>query len=284
METISVSLKETARRTLSILEAGQYTSAAGTTVPLREAQERAVAGTRLYTPTDLARWLSDATPEKAVTSPMVEVTDETTQLACQRLADEDVVALNFASARNPGGGFLNGAKAQEEDLCRCSGLYPTLLAQRGYYEANRAQRSLLYTDHAIYSPRVPFFRVRGADEPMDTLFLASVITAPAPNTGPILAKDASQEPAITETFRRRWRFVLAIAAEHGHRTVVLGAWGCGAFGGNPWVASRTAKDAISDPRFGGAFDRIAFAIPSRGRKSARNLEAFRGVLGSTSPR
>ncbi|MEZ4445373.1 MAG: TIGR02452 family protein [Polyangiaceae bacterium] len=274
-----MSLEEAARQTLALLEAGRYTTASGATVDIVEPQARAVAGTRLYTPQTLATWREPA-EETGLLGARVDVTDETTQQACQRLAGERVVALNFASARNPGGGFLNGAKAQEEDLCRCSGLYPTLLPQRGYYDANRATPSLLYTDHAIYSPRVPFFRVRGRDEPIAEPFLVSVITAPAPNTRPLLAKDPEAGPAIVETFLRRWRIVLGIAAEQGHAAIVLGAWGCGAFGGDPRVAATTARRALGDPRLAGRFRRIVFAIPGRGRQSARNLEVFRQTLSA----
>ena len=64
--------------------------------------------------------------------------DATTLEAAQQLAGESPHALlNFASARNPGGGFLGRAKAQEEDLCRCGGLYRTLVRQPEYYRINR---------------------------------------------------------------------------------------------------------------------------------------------------
>src|SRR6185312_12808515 len=99
-----------------------------------------------------------------------------------RECEPHVVALNFASAKNPGGGFLGGAKAQEEDLCRCSALYTCQLTQSAYYEVNRATSSMLYTDNIIYSPDVPFFRddrLQLLDEP----FTVSIITAPAPNAG-----------------------------------------------------------------------------------------------------
>jgi uncharacterized protein (TIGR02452 family) len=138
--------------------------------------------------------------------PDIEVTDETTQAAARRLVVVesvlDLVLLNFASARNPGGGFLSGAKAQEEDLARCSGLYPCLLTQPGYYEENRANESALYTDNIIYSPNVPWFRTRSRDVP-DTVFLASVITAPVPNAGVALQRDPTCGPDIEIALRRR---------------------------------------------------------------------------------
>ena len=46
---------------------------------------------------------------------------------CRRLHGEYkglcVGVLNFASAKNPGGGFLNGSMAQEESLAIASAMY-----------------------------------------------------------------------------------------------------------------------------------------------------------------
>jgi uncharacterized protein (TIGR02452 family) len=87
----------------------------------------------------------------------VKPSEQTPRLVQEEGVDDPVV-LNFASARNVGGGFLNGARAQEEDLARSCGLFRCLETQPEYYEVNRRTASLLYTDHIIYSPRVPWFR------------------------------------------------------------------------------------------------------------------------------
>ena len=184
-----------------------------------------------------------------------------------------MVLLNFASARNPGGGFINGAKAQEEDLCRCSGLYPCLLAQRGYYEANRGYESAIYTDHLIYSPSVPWFRTRSRDQP-DTVFLASVITAPAPNAGVVLTGEPGALPEVEVALRRRAGFVLAVAADNGHRTALLGAWGCGVFRNIPALVADAFGRWLESAKFAGAFDRIVFAIYDRSEQQT-TLSAFR---------
>ena len=59
--------------------------------------------------------------------------------------------LNFASAKSPGGGFLNGARAQEEYLARSSCLYQCI-RWNPMYAFHRANDDPLYTDYAIYSP------------------------------------------------------------------------------------------------------------------------------------
>ncbi|MCC6874212.1 MAG: TIGR02452 family protein [Sandaracinaceae bacterium] len=268
-----MSLAGVAKETLQILEGGCYVAPSGHEVSLAAELASAIAGTRLYRPEEAQALV--AARQSSQGAPRVEVTPETTQLAAWRLivdeGVEDPLLLNFASARNPGGGFLGGAKAQEEDLCRCSGLYPCLLEARPYYDANRAERSLLYTDHAIYSPRVPFFRT-ASRMLCERTFLASVITSPAPNAR---SERAQKDPAFARelepTFRRRAGQVLAIAAAHGHRSLVLGAWGCGAFRNDPTVAAGAFGAWLEDPRFGGAFDRVVFAVFDKTKELANRI-------------
>ena len=90
-----------------------------------------------------------------------ELTGESVMDAIIRLDREKAPAvgvLNFASARNPGGGFLNGSRAQEESLAASSNLYfiQTLPQNWVYYEINRQFSSTLYTDHMIFSRNTVF--------------------------------------------------------------------------------------------------------------------------------
>ncbi len=275
-----MTLKDAAAAMLSMIEAGEYQVDSGRTISFLESQSQAVLKTRLYTPEQLT--IIEAS---SGTTPLVRITDGTTQTIALEMVlanNGRVGLLNFASARNPGGGFLNGAKAQEEDLCRCSGLYPCLLRCMEYYDVNRIQSSLLYTDYAIFSPDVPFFKTRGTGELLSDPFLVSVITASAPNSGPYMrshsdVKIATQE--LRQTFQRRWSNVLRIARDQGITRLLLGAWGCGAFGGDPIMASETAKKAIE--KDGHGFDEIVFAIPAAGRQSKANLDAFRKTFKTT---
>jgi uncharacterized protein (TIGR02452 family) len=257
-----MSLKNTATQTLEILGSGFFLTQDGRRIDIEPALTNAAQGTRLYTPQQALATQQSLNPKPPL-QPAVEVTDETTQIAARRLVQSesvnDLVLLNFASARNAGGGFINGAKAQEEDLCRCSGLYKCLLTQPEYYEENRRQESALYTDHLIYSPNVPWFRTRSRDQP-DTLFFASVITAPAPNAGVVMEREEDGANKTETTLRRRAGFVLAVAAANGHRNVLLGAWGCGVFRNSPALVADAFGTWVESPEFTGAFDRVVFAI------------------------
>lgn len=263
----------TAEEVLGILEKGRYVAEDGCEHAIGDAVAAAVTGTRLYTPDALAEMLAER-KSGACVAMRIEVTGETTQAAAHRLVRggvRDLALLNFASARNPGGGFIRGAKAQEEDLARASALYLCLVSQPAYYAANRAQDSLLYTDHLIYSPRVPFFR---ADEALVAPFLATVVTAPAPNRGEVLRRDPSADAGVERAFRRRAGYVLAVCAAHGHRNLLLGAWGCGVFRNDPVLAADAFGAWLESDAFAGAFDSVVFAVYGRASEDA-NVRAFR---------
>ena len=188
----------------------------------------------------------------------------------------DVLALNFASAKNPGGGFLGGASAQEESLARASGLYATLEPRTGYYDANRRCGTALYTDHMILSPGVPVFR-DDADRLLEEPYRVSFVTCPAPNAGAVRANEPGRAGEILPTLRRRARGILGVAAAEGFDAPVLGAWGCGVFQNDPAEVAGVFADLLAG-EFKGAFARVAFAVLD-GSRDAATLAAFEGALG-----
>jgi uncharacterized protein (TIGR02452 family) len=210
-------------------------------VRLADAVAAACAGTVAYAPDDLDRLLADVTPGAAATH--IEVTGESSISAARRLYDcdenraaagsaERIAVLNFASARNPGGGYLGGARAQEEDLCRISALYTTLLQAPDHYAAHRASKDPAYSHRVIYSPDVPVYRdveYRLLEAPYPLAFL----TSPAPNAGVIARDHPSEVAALPDLLAARAARVLAVAARYGRRTLVLGAWGCSVFRNDP---------------------------------------------------
>jgi uncharacterized protein (TIGR02452 family) len=277
--------RATAQETVAILDRGEYAAPSGRTVRIAADLERSVLGTVLHTPEELDALLA-AGPSRAAAEPAagtrLEVTGETTLAAARRLraAGEVPFALNFASAKNPGGGFLNGAHAQEEGLARSSGLYASLRARRDFYDFHRGQGDLLYSDHMIYSPAVPVFRDDGGrllEEPYPVAFL----TSPAPNRGAI--RDPAKAALVPAVLAERARKVLAVAALHGHGRLVLGAWGCGVFGNDPHeVAAAFAGLLGPDGEWADAFEHVVFAVWDTAKGSPRHTafqEVFAGLTG-----
>ncbi len=275
-----------ADETVQILERGHYEGPNGV-VSIADALAHSARETTLYTPVDVAEILDQRFLEQAA-SPVSsheqprqpEVTNCTTFAGARALlADDptaDVLCLNFASAKKPGGGFLGGSQAQEEALARASGLYHSLLTQPDYYANNRSGRSSLYTDHMIYSPSVPVFRDDG-DQLLAAPFLVSIITAPAPNAGAIAKNQPTERDDIRPTMQRRIDAVLAIAKARRHRHLVLGAWGCGVFQNDPAEVAQLFRDGLESNRFAGAFDRVTFAVLDR-TEQRKTFETFRMVL------
>jgi len=264
---------ELGRATAQILEAGRYRTAAGKLVEIGELVRHAVDGTRAYPPDQP---IPDAQPGSQATR--FEVENETTLAAAHRLtaAGRRVAALNFASAKNPGGGFLSGARAQEESLARSSGLYACLAGQP-MYALHRARRDAMYTDYAIYSPDVPVFRTDDGTL-LEQPYLCSFITCPAVNARVVLQRDPSRRPEIRAAMAQRIARVLTIAALQSHDTLVLGAWGCGAFGNDSREIAELFKQALSG-RFHGVFSKVVFAIVDWSNDS-RFIGPFYGAFAS----
>lgn len=237
-----------------ILEAGEYRTPAGEIVPIAELVQRAVEGTVFYPHDETVPPFSRA---EHVTD--IEIRNESTLEAARRfVADGDrPAALNFASAKHPGGGFLGGARAQEESLARSSALYACINGNP-MYAMHRALGDGMYTSSMIYSPDVPVLR-NEEGELLATPYLCTMITAPAVNAGAVTKHDRGRHTEIRQEMERRIRKVLAIAAHHEHDALVLGAWGCGVFRNDPEEIAGLFRAALRT-EFHGVFRRVIFAI------------------------
>jgi uncharacterized protein (TIGR02452 family) len=251
-----------AQQTLDIVERRGYETASGRAVDLRASVDACLAGTRLIEPEQHEQYREIFRGKLfEIFDTQIEVRNETTLAGLTRLLADDsspVAVLNFASAKNPGGGFLGGSQAQEESLARSSALYASLMKCWDFYERHRALLSLLYSDAMIWSPHCPVFR-DDAGTLLDAPLLASFITSPAPNAGAAADNHPEELPLIPETLRRRADYVLRLAAFEGHRRLILGAWGCGVFRNDPVLVATVFAEHLCGA-WAGRFERVVFSV------------------------
>lgn len=221
-------------------------------------------------------------------SPMcrIEVTTESSFEALRRLKTKlknpipETCILNFASATQPGGGFLNGRGAQEETLSRQSALYPALLPQTEMYDYNKMKDDPYYSDYMIYSPNVPFFR----DDNYNFIypFRASVITSPAVNYAELMKRNQSGddvENKIEKVMKNRCRKILQLCISRGNRAIVLGAFGCGVFKNPPKMISNIFNDLLYKEGLGRNLTHVVFPIYSKdGSKDGFTYKTFHKIL------
>ena len=268
--------KAMARETLEIMARGFYTPEGGgqDRISIGEDLKESVRRSILITPEEGETILGAYHGPGGRPNPETRVENLSTVEALRTLVSEGktgIGVLNFASAKNPGGGFLNGANAQEESLAVSSTLYPTLTAHEEYYRENRAHRSMMYLDYAIYSPDVIFFR-DGGFRLTPAPVKASVLTLPAVNMGQVLLKGEDPEEA-RRVMRRRMGLALGIFARQQARHLILGAFGCGVFRNDPRDIAAWWSELLEGD-MGRSFDSVFHAVFDRSRDQ-RCIRAFR---------
>lgn len=192
---------------------------------------------------------------------------------------EKLGVLNFASYKNPGGGFMKSAMAQEEALCYCTNLYPALAAETGYYKAHNESgyNQGLYTDSSLLTKNITVM-ARDVDEYLlkSQRFTIDVLTCAAPNLFYLTRQNKHHSDLVKNTIRNRIVYILKeFALNTDADTIVLGAFGCGAFKNDPVVVAEAFKSVLEN-EFLGVFPNVIFAIPSGSFDSryAKNYQAF----------
>ena len=186
-----------------------------------------------------------------------------------------VCVLNFANAITIGGGWRNGAPAQEEQLCYRSTLSETLLPR-------------LYPmgdEECIYSPHVIIFREnekRGYSymwsNKRDPLPQVSVISMAAQKHPVTTKADKYRKDADRKLMKDKMRMILRTAGHNRHQLLVLGALGCGAFGHPAQGVADCWKEVLDEVEFQGFFNLIVFAIYDTGKNKKDNYNIFRATL------
>ena len=204
--------------------------------------------------------------------------------------DQKVAVHNFASTSNPGGGVVKGSSAQEECLCRCSGLYFSLDTKRmwdGFYSSHRNAHDPIHNDDIIYTPAVTVFKTDTANPklmPEEDWFEVDAITCAAPNLRSNLTNKWNpsdgqavkiKDNDLLVLHKKRLRRLLNVAVLEGVETIILGAFGCGAFRNTPEVVTLANKNVIKE--YLHAFKNIEFAVYCS-PKDDRNYKIFERVL------
>lgn len=211
------------------------------------------------------------TPRSAPTSVAVADCDGVTAvlaLAQRAVAGSPPPAiLNFANAEQRGGGYVTGATAQEEDLCRAiPALYPALT-------------QLVYPLDPASVPAATVLVVRDPATYTVAPFVTPVVVLTSAaldmRSRPARAQPLPTASEYNAEMQRRTRAVLFAAHAAGCRDLVLGPWGCGVFANDATAVANLFASALELPEWRFKFDSIVFAVPRPGRGTVSQIFSSR---------
>lgn len=267
--------KDLAEKTLRIIQTGTY-EVDEKIIDVRAELGDCLFETKTFSPSELYKLKDQITPSGNAEAEISVINATSIEAILLETNELKTAVLNFASARNPGGGFMGGAIAQEESLARSSSLYASQTKNTALYEFNKKNTSFLYSDYMIYSPGVVFWMNDNGDM-LNPPVLVDVITSPAPNRGAMLQHARRSELAELETvFKNRMEKVMALAVSNGVERLILGAWGCGVFQ-NDYKDVATYFSEVIDKKYKYCFKEIVFAIYDRS-KTKNSLQIFQEVF------
>jgi uncharacterized protein (TIGR02452 family) len=166
--------------------------------------------------------------------------------------------LNMASYKRPGGGVINGARAQEECLFRCSNLGHVISTD--FYPLQDDE--LLWTKDAVFFKDVNYGYMK--DVKVDVVTIAAINL------------NAQKVDNYEELTKNKIRLMLSIATKNNIDNIILGAWGCGVFGNEPSKMVKMFIDVINE---GYSFDNIIFAIINDHNSVGNNYNEFKNIIG-----
>ncbi|KAL2793180.1 hypothetical protein BJX66DRAFT_339086 [Aspergillus keveii] len=226
------------------------------------------------------------------------------------------IIINFASHKKPGGGWLNGAMAQEESICYRSSLalslhrrdYPLALEDAIYSPYVLVMRGDLASGHnllaspanppenlpvvsaitvaALYRPALRTLVLSQPNNPLRQRGSHSHASRSHPNSPSPSASPAPRRQRTQQVFARdkdrnltkaKMRLALRIAATNGHGMLVLGALGCGVYANPPGEVANCWLEVLREAEFRGNWWReVCFAVYDP--KNEGNFAVFEKVL------
>jgi uncharacterized protein (TIGR02452 family) len=212
-------------------------------------------------------------------SPEIKVINKDSISAALFIKKEDpnskICMLNMASAKRPGGGVKRGARAQEEDLFRCTTLgvnVPDNLYPLG-------------EDDFIYSKGV--YVLKNSSYKKIEPFEVDVVSIPAINlnlgkrnneTGEYEDKIIPKPENYIVKMLSKINAMIESAADQNCNVLILGAWGCGVFKNDPIDVATMFHHVLVLQGHQNRFEKILFPIINDRNSVSDNYLVFKKIL------
>ena len=247
--------------TVRIVKKGFYVSPKGKEIEITDT-DKMVDGTKFYGKKVVIDY--DSLPKYET---KIEVIDNDCLYAAKDLINKGLnpCVLNMASFHTPGGGVTRGSSAQEESIFRRTNIFKSLYQFNeigsAYGIKQREERYPLdYNFGGIYTPNVTVFKASEGDDCilLEEPYKIGVVSVAAVKNPRV--ENGKLVPWVVDTLKCKIRQILDIALENGHDSIVLSAFGCGAYKTPPTEMARLFKEILSRDDYKNAFKAISFAI------------------------
>lgn len=252
--------------TLQKIKNGKYISERGQETDLSAILTKDIAERTIFVEKEIK---TEATERFAATKIKV-VNDDCLNVAHKLISEgKKPCVLNMANRQMPGGGVRSGSGAQEESICRRSDYYRSIFT---FHEIGTEFGLKVNTEHSypmdrtyggIYTPDVTVFRSdeRTGYALLDQPYKVSLVAVAAINNPSL--EEGRMNAVLEEATKNKMRTILRLAYNNGHKTLVLGALGCGAFNNPPEQIADLFKQVLNEDEFKNIFEEIIFAILTR---------------------
>lgn len=279
---------EVYEQNLDIINKGSYQTESGKTIQLAD-RELILCNTEMY---DVP---IEYHSETTITNTITGTIEADCLHVSKALIDKgwNPAVLNLADEKLAGGWVHGGSRAQEEELCRRTTLMLSLFPRHSEEYANLVKTDLSPAPHypmdkdfgGVYSPNITVIRdtIQSQYALLDSPYSLAVISVAAIKK-PTINHDTLEikMPKAIEREKNKMRTILRIGLSHGHDSLVLGAFGCGAFHTPPSHVARLFAEVFEEPEFKNQYKGLFFAIVEgkiQEHNPEGNVKPFADIFG-----